>query len=460
MDRRVGSAAPIIPCLRASLVLLACVAHLACGPGGVDTTTGTDPSTADPTTDPATTGSTTVDATTVGPTTDDSSDSTQSTTATDPGPLCGDGDVDRGEGCDDGNDVNGDGCNNDCVESASQLWEFRSDEGGAFYSVAVAEDGTIFAGGSKDLGRWFARFSADGALEADAFYPSAGSLEIILDLAVTPEAVYAVGDVTAELDFRDLWLAQLDYDGAIVWEDVHDSGFGPDWGNRVALTDDGGIIVAGRASVEDATVGTITRRFDLDGALEWSEETAPGVGQDTFSLGPGLALAGGDVVVGTSLAVDDGYPGYLVTYSAQGGAPLSTQEYTEDVFIMGLAADPSGDLLSIGSVAQSFVVHRRTSDGQPVWTSDACLGSTGRDIVIDSQGDIVVVGYGEGQNNTNVRLCKLTPEGALRWGLDIDGGVGDDLAYSLAIAEGDVILVAGGLRGDGQTDAWLAAYAP
>ena len=105
---------------------------------------------------------------------------------------------------------------------------------------------------------------------------------------------------------------------------------------------------------------------------------------------------------------------------------------------------------------------RRVSTGGPiVWSSDECTGDIGRDIAVDSQGDIVVIGDGPAPGGRNIRLCKFSADGALRWGKDIDGGFGDDLGYTVAVDAADRI-VAGGrmLIAMDNGDGWLAVFSP
>jgi cysteine-rich repeat protein len=84
--------------------------------GAATTSTGSTGSTTDA---PTTSGSTSTDTSTTdqpSTSTDTSTGSTSSSTggSTEPGPICGDGQLDPGEDCDDANDVADDGCNLKC----------------------------------------------------------------------------------------------------------------------------------------------------------------------------------------------------------------------------------------------------------------------------------------------------------------------------------------------------------
>lgn len=436
---------------------LAIAATLSCSSPSAET--ATDESTTNSTTD---TGATSDDATTAGSTTE-TTETTEEPQTTDPGTVCGDGVVDPGEDCDDGGDVNGDGCNIDCTTSATLLWEYRSESGDqSIRSLAVDPRGALIVGGRRGVDRWIARFTSEGVIEQSSDYTSGGGAETVLGLALTPTQLIAVGNSTTAPSARDFWVASLDDEGVIAWEDTYDSGWGGDWASQVAISSEGQIIVAGITSFESGTTGLITRSYDDAGALLWSESIPLDLDPNSFPLGPGMTIADRSVIVGLGkVAAVNVWPDFLVAYALTGGAPLWTHEVDgSSGSIFGLTSDVSGGLFAAGIDDSQLVVRRLAGQGEPIWSSTECQGLMGRDLAIDSQGDVVVIGYG-GQPY-NIRLCKFTPDGALRWGKDIDGGLNDrDLGYTVAIADNDTIIAGGSVFGDDGTDhAWLAAFRP
>lgn len=125
-----------------------------------------------------------------------------------------------------------------------------------------------------------------------------------------------------------------------------------------------------------------------------------------------------------------------------------------------MAPAPGGDLVLIGRFESQLVVRRTSGAGVVTRSSFDCSGWNGRDVAVDSQGDIVVIGDGPGSTGTDIRVCKFSPTGELRWGKDIDGGVGDDNGFTVAIGPMDRIFVGGSVQAQGDTDDWLAVYAP
>lgn len=439
---------PIHP-LRTVHLALALVAGCP-GPSGESTGSGegSTSSAADPTT------------TSASPTT--TAETPTSTTTSTPAPTCTDGAVDEGEACDDGNTINGDGCNNDCTISGELLWEFRSSARGSdgVRSVAVDADGSVVAGGrGSGLTRWVARFDGELTPQWERKYgePTAG---LVLGVAASEAALYVAGAVDSDGDGRDVWLARLAPDGAPMWEDTVSTGFGDDYATRAAVVGDD-LVVTGLASDGDLTV-IWTRRYAADGAVMWTSTHPLGVKTNFYPLGPGLAAGPQqEIVVGMYLPVGDQYLEGLIAYPSTGGEPLWTFPIPgTSGGIKAVAADPAGDLVIASADDMKLTIRRVTSAKSVAWSSDACTGRSARDVAIDSQGDIIVIGDGPGAAGDNIRLCKFTPDGALRWGRDIDGGH-DDLGFTVAVDAADRI-IAGGSMNSAQThqDAWLAIFSP
>ena len=126
-------------------------------------------------------------------------------------------------------------------------------------------------------------------------------------------------------------------------------------------------------------------------------------------------------------------------------------------------ADPSGALaLVLQDMTKGLVVNRTSSVGKVLWSSTECSGEFGYAVAIDSQGDFVVIGAGPGAVGENIRLCKFSAEGDLRWGKDLDSGLGNDRGLAVSILPDDRIVATGYMWGGEaeKTDAWLAVFTP
>lgn len=420
------------------------------GTTGSSTTSSTGPSPA--TTEPTTSGTAT------------ESDSSDATTA--PGPGCGDGVVDPDELCDDGNAINGDGCNNDCTKSGEMLWEYRSGEPypDDFRAVEVAPDGTIIVGGSRFVlgsgwDRWLARFGADGELLWSRNYHGGVDFEGILAVALWNDTIYAAGNVDRN-DGRELWVGAFSADGEPLWDDEYGSGFGDDYATGAAVTADG-LVVSGVVSVGAGQAEIWVRGYTHTGEVQWTQGQ-PINDMAIHSLGPDIIVRKDGFLVG-GYTVPAQIEPFLALYPSAGGAPIWHKNVLPmNAAIFGLAQH-GDDILAAGQLLPNGTfVERLTATGEQLWSTDECTGLGAKDVAVDSQGDVVVIGFGPGAVKLNIRLCKFTSEGVFRWGKDLDSGLGDDHGFEVTILPGDRIAAVGSMWSDGENydDAWLAVFSP
>lgn len=410
-----------------------------------------------------------VETTATAPTTSSSSGSesgpdTGSDTAGEP---CGNGKLEADEACDDGNLVNGDGCNTDCLVSAAMLWEYRSGNSGDddFKGVAVTADAKIFVagarfvdGGSQD--RWVAHFQDETMVWAETY--DRGDFEALLAVGIHDSAVYVAGATMPAGEYA-VWVARLDSSGKITWEDEVDSGFGKGFVSNLSVTPEGDVVVAGVVSIEGGLASTWTRRYGASGEVQWTH-AVPMDSKALFTVGPGVTVTAEQVVVGAYRSPQpDTFQAILLAYPLGGGEPSWMVDLPTKGAVFGAASDPSGDAtLVLQDASLKFVVNRTSSSGEVLWSSTDCSGDIGKAVAVDSQGDLVVIGGGQGMFGRNIRLCKFTAEGKLRWGKDLDGGSGDDIGLAVAVLPDDRIVAAGSMWGgdDVRTDAWLAVFTP
>jgi len=444
---------------------------LACGPGEGDlASAGTSATTAATDTDAGATSAAVTDGTTATPTGSSTAATTASEgeSATSVAP-CGNGTLDDDEACDDGNLVNGDGCNNDCTASAALVWEYRSGllDFDMFNGVATSADGRIFAVGAKFTEggtheRWVAELKNSALVWSETY--EHGAYEAAFAVAVHGSSMYVAGTTMAALDNRDAWTAKLDLDGKIIWEDEFDSGFGVDFLTNLAVTPEGDVVVTGIASVEGGLGAVWTRRYGASGDVQWTHQI-PSQREPFFANGPGVTATAAQVVVGFYRNPEpDVFQSVLIGYPPGGGEPAWIEDLPTSGTVLGITSDPGGGLIAAlqDNASDQFVVDRATSTGQLLWSSSECTGTYGKAVAIDGQGDIIAIGGGWSAKGDNIRLCKFTAEGKLRWAKDLDGDAGDDLGLAVAILPDDRIVAAGRMWGgdEGKTDAWLAVFTP
>lgn len=393
-----------------------------------------------------------------------SSSSGGTSDGTGPVASCGDGALNEGEDCDDGNAVNGDGCNVDCTPSGTLLWEYRSGDANqdVFDAVAVTPDSRIFAAGAKTPGsqdRWLVQFAPDGAVVWSKTYDKS-PFEALHAAAADASGVYVAGMVRVE-DPRNLWVGRIDFEGEIVWEDEFISAFGPAYATGLSLTPEGDVVVAGISTLEGGAGEIWTRRYGPEGSVQWTEGV-PFNDKPFYAVGPAVSAGGTQIVVG--FEANPGPQALLLAYAPSGGAPVLNLTPTIGLqTIGGVAQDVSGDIL-VGAYGQKngqMLVARLDDSAGVLWSSEDCVADFVEDVTTDSRGDVIAIGHGPWGVGRNIRLCKFSPEGDFRWGLDIDGGQGDDLGVAVATLPDDRVVAAGRMLGDAlMFDAWLAVYSP
>lgn len=441
-----------------ALTVFACASMTVACPG--DSGTGTTSDSASGAATMTTMSAPTSTATQTSTSTSNSSSGMAGTTG--PASSCGDGLKDETEGCDDANMINGDGCNVDCTPSAELLWQYRSDASNndVFFGVAVTPDSRIFAAGAQIPGsqdRWLVQFSSEGDIVWSKTYDMA-NFEALQAVATDMANIYVAGMLKE--DTRQLWIGRLDLMGEIVWEDSFSSAFGDAYATGLTLTSDG-VVVAGVSTIEGGGGEIWTRRYGLDGAIKWTESVGYGA-PPSYYVGPAVSADAEQIVVG--FKTNPGPAELLLAYGLNGGAPLLNSTPMMSLrAIGGIAQAANGDILigAYGEQAGQMLVRRHDSAGKLLWSSPDCVGDIAESLAVDGQGDIIVVGSGPGSVGRNIRLCKFTSEGDLRWGKDIDGGEGNDDGLAVAVLPDNRIVAAGSMDSmAGKLDAWLAVYSP
>lgn len=420
----------------------------ACAPGPAISTTGDASTSAADATSSASTGS--------------SSEATPTSEGSTSTPVaCPNGVLEDGEACDDGNAIDGDGCNADCTTSGALLAEYRSGEAGSDFprDVAVDDQGMIIVGGYRGGRLWVSRFSADLSMDWTKQF-GAGPFDIVTGVAVNDDAVYAVGAI-GESEMHDSWVGRLDAQGTLLWESTQ-GGPGEDYASEVALSPDGSVYLTGMTLFEEVLSMTLTN-LSPDGDLIWETTIPTGNDFNIFPLGPGLAVSADAAIIVFGRRTMDASAEMVASYPLSGGAPnwMVDLPATQGI-LLGAASNSDASLVVTGShLSEHLIVRHLTASGALSWSSDKCTGDTGRDLAVDGQGDIVVIGDGPGAAFRNIRLCKFSAEGELRWAKDIDGFGGEDNGYAVAIGPDNRIVAAGAMfNEESDSDTWLAIFSP
>ncbi len=295
-------------------------------------------------------------------------------------------------------------------------------------SVAIQSDGKIIVAGSAHNGNNFdfaiVRYNLDGSLDA---------------------AFGAGGKVTTDLGSSD-------------------GGYG------VAIQADGKVIVAGRAH-NGSNYDFAIVRYNTDGNLDMSFDSD---GYVTTDFGfddriSSVALqSNGKIVVAGDIANNDDYEIAVARYNTDGS--LDTSFGTGGKVTTYLGPDARGYSVIIqaddkiivagraikGSYDSDFAVVRYNANGSldlsfgddGKVTTDLSLDDRCYDIVLQSNGKIVVAGYTSNSGHTDFALVRYNTDGSLDTSFDGDGKVTTDLGYNengngVAIQSDGKIVVAG-----------------
>jgi uncharacterized delta-60 repeat protein len=333
-------------------------------------------------------------------------------------------------------------------------------------AVAAQADGKLVVAGYHEEGTStnmvVLRINADGTLDQSFGTADDGTEngivnislgdgdDIARDIAVQADGkIVIAGDSVTADGSANIILARLNADGSIdesfgQAEDGTPNGFvasslgdGDDKAHALVLQSDGKIVVAGDRVAEDGSSNMIVARYDATGVPDVSfgasgDDGTP-EGFVNISLGDGNDVArdvvlqadGKVIIVGDSVSAD-GSSNFIVARLNADGTP-------DDSF--GVAEDGTPN----GFVSTSL------GDG-----NDFATG-----VAVQSDGKLVVAGYHQDGDSTNIAVARYDTNGALdqSFGIADDGtengivnislGEGDDMANAIAMQGDKLVVVAG-----------------
>ncbi len=376
---------------------------------------------------------------------------------------CGNGIVEGVETCDDMNEVDGDGCNVDCTDSGTQLWQLVWDGGQAgfdtVHDLGLLDDGSVVTGGQShtEVG-WQAeqvRISPDGA----RLWSHRHSVTDAGDTSAWGAARFLDGSVLAGTgDNQMLFVHALDADGALVDEvvipgRVHD-----------ATSDGQQVWVAGQLADETAALFQFSSELDLIATFDEPNGSMP-----TASVVWAVAQGNNRVIVsGETYEPRRGFVRALYQDSTNVAWEYDVLELGGDSdAAYGATVIPGGAVATVGDVqfgseSNGWLMRRDTGGRLLDDIEQEDLGNY-HGVAIGPSGEIAVAGWVDLGLGKIALLVKYAVDGSLAWRREITGelAVGDHKAWTVAIREDHVIVVAGELAHE-QTglDAWVAAYTP
>lgn len=350
--------------------------------------------------------------------------------------------------------------------------------GGADSAYALARDasGNLFVAGSLTqaaggLDIWLAKYDANFVLLSTYTYDKAGFADEAWGVALDTASgnVFAAGYVSSgpTTSSRDIWLGKFDANLLLVATTTFNGSAGDDDAVMGLRLDGGSLYAVGRSS-HNQSAGQWVARYDRNLVLLSSSILAQ-VTPVTLDLLPttgGVVFAAGSRAPNPATSNDAWVGKYdanlvLITSAALNGPTANSDEYRR------LLDDGAGGVYAVGylytgTLADRFIAHY---DSNLVLISSSLANGAGNadeyltDVRRADNGNLLVAGDSSeavGQGGRNAFVAEYTPGLALVSSASYrSGAAGEDHAYSILLAGGELIAVGWADVAGGQ-DAWLA----
>src|ERR1035437_4895012 len=298
------------------------------------------------------------------------------------------------------------------------------DSGYVVIGITGSTNGNVtgFHGGTDT---WIAKLDRDGTIQWENCYGGTGGDEGTFIRQTTDEGYIFAGSTTSNdgdvIGFHgteDVWVVKLNDTGVIQWSKCY-GGSGDDWASSIQQTTDGGYIIAGFTTSNDGDVSGIHGGGDCwvvkitdSGAIQW-QKCYGGANDESATS-----------IVQTS---DSGYVFTANTYSNDGD--VTGMHGIDDYWVVKL---------DTGGAIQWAKCYGGSQDEEPssiIQTLDggyAVAGVTG-----SSDGDV-----SGNHGNYDYWIIKLSDTGALQWQICL-GGTNDDEATSIIQTNDTNYVIAG-----------------
>lgn len=288
----------------------------------------------------------------------------------------------------------------------------------------LAGDTTSFGKGLSNL--WVLKLDADGGIEWEKCY-GGDQYNHAACISETGDGGFILAGTTDSFGAgsRDVWILKLDGIGDVTWQKTY-GGDDADYARQIALTADGGFIVAGRTSSFGSRPGDFwVFKLDSAGDVKWQKsygqaadiETAFSIAETNDGEGYGYIVAGNRFIGGNSeadlwvLKLDGiGTPDWQKTYGGTKDDRLQSVFQAKD-----LSYIVAGHTRSFGA------------GGVDCWIMN-----------VDSQGAIVWEKTFGGVLDDALKCCGMVPDGgyiAAADTLSFGAGFSDYWAFRLNLTE-------------------------
>ncbi|MEW6592839.1 MAG: hypothetical protein AB1305_04085 [Candidatus Hadarchaeota archaeon] len=329
----------------------------------------------------------------------------------------------------------------------------------------------IIAGETRSFGAGVAR---------DAFLAKIDSLGSVLwlktyggaasesghSVAGTPDGGYVVAGWTSSSGngSDDVYLVKTDNSGENIWARSY-GGTGTDWGESVALAENGGFMVAGRTNSSGVGGSDFYLiRTDSSGENIWTRTYGGTADEWAFSLR--ATDDGGYIIGGYTSSYGAGRDDfYLVKVDASGAVTWENTyggDNNDRCFSVSQTSDggyiAAGYTSSFGAGSEDAYLVKTDNSGAVTWTKNygGAYADRGYSVSQTDDGGYIIAGYlsPKGTGTRDAYLVRTNSSGDVLWTKTF-GGVGLDRFYSVAQTSDGGYIAAGGTSGAGQSDIYV-----
>tara|TARA_B100001093_G_scaffold520285_1_gene614268 strand:+ start:738 stop:4721 length:3984 start_codon:yes stop_codon:yes gene_type:complete len=282
---------------------------------------------------------------------------------------------------------------------------------------------------SSDSDIWIIKTDSDGVEEWNNTF-GGPFYDLGYDIIQNSEGGYTITGRYSYSSYNDMWIINVDTTGNEIWNKTFGAEYS-DHGQSIIESGDGGFISIGGSFLdyEDGGDEVLVVKVDSAGALVWektfgSANTADYPGTIAMTSDGGFVIAGSTHSFGSSSESH----GWLIKIDSTGNEVWNKTHSQPKHHISSLVETADGGFVGIGSSWGSDIsmwMFKTESNGDFVWSNYFGDNSFGDSIAIDTQGDFFFTGRTTLNDNTDLTIIKTNKSGIQEWNLT-KGGAGDD----------------------------------
>ena len=268
----------------------------------------------------------------------------------------------------------------------------------------------------------------------------------------------------------DILITALYVDGTIAWQQTNSGANGQnDYGTDLAFDSSGNIYVCG-AVHNGSNVDYRIIKYSFDGTLIWSKQYNGTGNGDDVPIAIRLDANNNIYVTGTSTG-NGTFTDYATLKYNTSGTLLWFKRYNytnKPEIASAMELDNNGNIFVAGTSANNinnsdFCIVKYSPTGTQLAVQRHSTTGNGYDLpsemMINSNGNVFLIGTSEAGNNKNIKLLALTNTLTVLWSQYIDQFGRDDEGYSISLTPSNNIVITGYSEKDnGGTNLIVAKY--